>query len=71
MAPRTSLACILTGPSRSAPDSDFIFLDGTLNQVIRPRLVFHTYARVEVPYHLHHMLWYNVKSGVYSMSYTQ
>ena len=33
MAPRTSLACILTGPSRSAPDSDFIFLDGTLNQV--------------------------------------
>ena len=26
MAPRTSLACILTGPSRSAPDSDFIFL---------------------------------------------
>ena len=46
MAPRTSLACILTGPSRSAPDSDFIFLDGTLNQVLccvhgerRPRRV--------------------------------
>ena len=37
MAPRTSLACILTGPSRSAPDSDFIFLDGTLNQVRVPQ----------------------------------
>ena len=37
MAPRTSLACILTGPSRSAPDSDFIFLDGTLNQVLPGR----------------------------------
>ena len=37
MAPRTSLACILTGPSRSAPDSDFIFLDGTLNQVLDAR----------------------------------
>ena len=38
MAPRTSLACILTGPSRSAPDSDFIFLDGTLNQVLDSRV---------------------------------
>ena len=33
-APRTSPACILTSPSRSAPDSDFTFLDGTLNQVV-------------------------------------
>ena len=40
MAPRTSLACILTGPSRSAPDSDFIFLDGTLNQVVQAVVKF-------------------------------
>ena len=32
-APLTSPACILTSPSRSAPDSDFIFSKGTLNQV--------------------------------------